>query len=114
MARFLYCPRCGAAYHVKDFVRSGDDLLCRTCRFRAAKLCVASLKLEWPRMVVAAQWLTGEYGLFTRLEMADHLGVTKSPALRLAVDTLTDMPAFQRVWKKHPQNGCLTHYYGRK
>ncbi|KKK89146.1 hypothetical protein LCGC14_2736070, partial [marine sediment metagenome] len=42
--------------------------------------------------VVAALFLVATGGNFTRREIADHLGVTKSPALRAAEDALADLP----------------------
>jgi transposase-like protein len=114
MARFSYCPRCGVAFHVKGFVRRGESLMCKTCRHTVDRLLVSRLKLERARLVVAALHLVGTGGYFTRREIADHLGVTKSPALRVAVDALADLPAFQRAWMCHPQNGCPTWFYSRK
>lgn len=89
--------------------------MCKTCGHVAAfnGLAVTWLKLERARVVSAAVWLADRYQMFTRRQMADHLGVTKSPALRLAVDALADMPAFQRSRMYHPQNGCSTWVYRR-
>ena len=113
MAKFEYCPRCGSTGFRR--YRHGDDWMCKTCAHVASHsgLCVSWLKLEKARVVSAAIWLADRYECFTRRQMADHLGVTKSPALRRAVDELADIPAFQRVWMSHPQNGCLTHFYKR-
>jgi hypothetical protein len=114
MAKIEYCPRCGATGFRR--YRHGEEWMCKTCGDVAALdgLAVTWLKLERARVVSAAVWLADRYESFTRRQMADHLGVTKSPALRLAVDALADMPAFRRDWMRHPQNGCLTHVYSRK
>lgn len=114
MRKIEYCPRCGATKFMR--YRSGEDWLCRTCGHVASidGLAVTWLKLEPARVVSAAIWLADRYERFTRRQMADHLGVTKSPALRSAVDALAGLPAFVRIWDRHPQNGCLTHFYTRK
>lgn len=114
MAKIEYCPRCGATGFMR--YRNGNEWKCKTCGHVAGSsgLAVTWLKLEKARVVSAAVWLADRHQSFTRRQMADHLGVTKSPALRMAVDALADMPAFCRVEMRHPQNGCSAWFYSRK
>lgn len=114
MAKIEYCPRCGASGFRR--YRHGEEWMCKCCGHVVAHdgLAVAWLKLERPRVVSAAIWLTERYQQFTRQMMAEHLGVTKSPSLRAAVDALVDIPAFQKFSMPHPQNGCSTWFYARR
>jgi len=109
----LYCPHCGAAKFIS--YRAGDLLMCKTCGavVDPDMRCATRLKLEVPRMIIAGVWLSARYGNFTRSELASHLGVSNSPALREQLRELASRGILREQLQPHPQNGCATLFYSR-
>lgn len=109
----LYCPHCG---HTKFMAyRHGDQLMCRACGavVDPGIRCASRLKLETPRIIVAAVWLSARFGNFTRSELAKHLGVSYSPMLRDILHSLAERGILAERVGLHPQNGSPTLFYSR-
>lgn len=108
-----YCPHCGHTEFMS--YKGGDLLLCKACSKTTApgRRGYTRLKLETARLVTAAVWLAGQYGSFTRSEMAAHLGVSNSPALRSQLDQLAGRGIVTRTCRPHEQNGCSTWFFSR-
>jgi len=108
-----YCPHCGHTEFMS--YKGGDLLLCKACSKTTppARRGYTRLKLEAARLVTAAVWLAGQYGSFTRSEMAAHLGVSNSPALRSQLDELAGRGILNRVCRPHEQNGRPTWFFSR-
>lgn len=110
---YNFCPKCGCPYHQKEtFIWRGDSVMCRTCGWHGdpAVLGRAELKTDINRLIIACVFLSERLQEWTRLDMAAHLGMSKTPTLRSKLDTL---PHLVRRQRPHPRTTRPTLYYSR-
>jgi len=65
------------------------------------------IRAEPIRLIVAARYL----GTFTRRDMAEHLGMSKSGFLAGKIEQLVKDHRLTKSIQAHPQNGRPTIYY---
>jgi hypothetical protein len=90
--------------------------MCGTCaaHYPYPALSHTRVKLEVPRIITAALWLTRTYGDFTRSELVRHLGaVSNSPQLRGLLDALAMRGLLTVAIRPHPQSGRPAYFYSR-
>jgi len=112
MYKITYCPNCG---HDRLMNRNlGEFKQCKTCgiKFLWEQLNHTRLKAEPARLLIAIKYL-GHRACFTRLDMAKHLGMAKSPYLNNKLEQLVVDGRLTAFYSDHPQNGCSTIFYRR-
>lgn len=108
------CKRCGCSDLRTVWIAGQDKVLCRACR-RAVMPC----KIDYPRTVInnssvyaAALWLNAQTKRgITRLDIAQHMRVAKSPHLIAVIERLADAGLLLRWYEKSKLNGRSTLHY---